>query len=120
QGYLSALIKYLLDLDYHIWLTSDHGNIECNGKGRPSEGSIVETRGERARVYPTPELRSKALSDHISAKEWKSPGLPPGYYPLVAEGRDAFIRKGERIVGHGGISIEEVIVPLVKIERRTR
>ena len=120
QGYLSALIKYLLDLDYHIWLTSDHGNIECNGKGRPSEGSIVETRGERARVYPTPELRSKVLSDHTSAKEWESPGLPPGYYPLVAEGRDAFIRKGERIVGHGGISIEEVIVPLVKIERRTR
>jgi len=120
QGYLSALIKYLLDLDYHIWLTSDHGNIECNGKGRPSEGSIAETCGERARVYPAPELRSKVLSDHISAKEWQSPGLPSEYYPLVAEGRDAFIRKGKRIVGHGGISIEEVIVPLVKIERRTR
>jgi len=120
QGYLSALIKYLLDLDYHIWLTSDHGNIECNGKGRPSEGSIAETCGERARVYPTPELRSKALNKHNFAKEWKSPGLPADYYPLVAEGRDAFIKEGDSIVGHGGISIEEVIVPLVKIERRTR
>ncbi|GAX61718.1 methylase of polypeptide chain release factors [Candidatus Scalindua japonica] len=120
QGYLSALIKYLLEMDYHIWLTSDHGNIECNGKGRPSEGSIAETCGERARVYPTPELRSKVLSDHISAKEWRAPGLPADYYPLVAEGRDAFIKEGDSIVGHGGISIEEIIVPLVKIERRTR
>ena len=120
QGYLSALITYLLGLDYHIWVTSDHGNIECNGKGRPSEGSIAETCGERARVYPTPELRLKVLNDHIFAKEWKSPGLPPDYHPLVAEGRDAFIKKGDSIVGHGGISIEEVIVPLVKIERRTQ
>lgn len=120
QGYLSALIKYLLDLDYQIWLTSDHGNIECNGNGRPSEGSIAETCGERVRVYPTPELRLKVLNDHVFAKEWKSSGLPADYYPLVAEGRDAFIKKGDSIVGHGGISIEEVIVPLVKIGRRTQ
>lgn len=113
-------LKYLQEIDYHIWLTSDHGNIECNGKGRPSEGSIAETCGERARVYPTPELRLKVLNDYIFAKEWKSPGLPPDYHPLVAEGRDAFIRKGDSIVGHGGVSIEEVIVPLVKIERRRR
>jgi len=30
----------------------------------------------------------------------------------------AFIRDGERIVSHGGISIEELILPLVQIERR--
>jgi hypothetical protein len=118
QGYLSELIKHLLDHNYQIWLTSDHGNIECYGKGRPSEGSIAETRGERVRVYPTPELRSKVLKDHAFAKEWKPVGLPTDYFPLIAEGRDAFIKEGDSIVGHGGVSIEEVIVPLVKIERR--
>jgi len=120
EGYLSGLIKYLLDHNYQIWLTSDHGNIECKGKGRPSEGAIAEIRGERVRVYPTPELRSKVLDDHAFAKEWEPVGLPPDYFPLVADGRDAFIKKGDSIVGHGGISIEEVIVPLVKIERSTR
>lgn len=118
QGYLSELIKHLLDYNYQIWLTSDHGNIECYGKGRPSEGSIAETRGERVRVYPTSELRSKVLKDHGFAKEWKPVGLPADYFPLIAEKRDAFINKGDSIVGHGGVSIEEVIVPLVKIERR--
>ncbi|MDM8515663.1 BREX-3 system phosphatase PglZ [Desulfobacterales bacterium HSG16] len=119
QGYLNLLIKYLLDHNCKIWLTSDHGNIECRGKGRLSEGSIAETRGERVRVYPTADLRSKVLNDCGFAREWKPVGLPADYYPLTAAKRDAFIKKDDTIVGHGGISIEEVIVPFVKIERRS-
>ena len=120
DGFLSSLIGYLLDQDYQVWLTSDHGNIECQGKGYPSEGVIAETRGERVRVYPTPELRASVSRSFTFAREWEPIGLPPGYFPLVAGENDAFIRKGEVIVGHGGISIEEVIVPLVKFERRAR
>jgi len=119
-GFLGALIGYLLDYGYDVWLTSDHGNIECDGKGRPSEGVIAETRGERVRVYPTPELRSQVATAFTFAHEWQPVGLPAGYFPLVAGGRDAFVNPGDCIVGHGGIAIEEVIVPLVKFERKTR
>lgn len=117
-GFLRALIGHLLDCRYDVWLTADHGNIECDGKGRPSEGVIAETRGERARVYPTPELRAKVAKEFSFAEEWEPVGLPLDYYPLVAGGRNAFVPVGSSIVGHGGISIEEVIVPLVKFERR--
>jgi len=116
-GFLGSLINYLLDYGYEVWLTSDHGNIECRGKGRPSEGVIAETRGERVRVYPTPELRSQVATAFNFAHEWQPVGLPSNYFPLVAGGRDAFVNPGESIVGHGGIAIEEVIVPLVKFER---
>lgn len=54
------------------------------------------------------------------AHEWQPVGLPADYFSLVAGGRDAFVNPGDAIVGHGGVAIEEVIVPLVKIERRTR
>jgi hypothetical protein len=54
------------------------------------------------------------------AQKWPSTGLPAHYFPLVAEGRDAFATPGHTIVAHGGAAIEEVIVPLVKIERKTR
>ncbi len=118
-GFLGVLIDYLLGYGYDVWLTADHGNIECDGKGRPSEGVIAETRGERARVYPTPELRSQVARSFTFAHEWQPVGLPPDYFPLVASGRDAFVKTGDSIVGHGGVSIEEVIVPLVKFERRT-
>ena len=118
KGFLGSLIGYLLDHGYEVWMTSDHGNIECRGKGRPSEGVIAETRGERVRVYPTPELRSQVATDFTFAHEWQPIGLPPNYFPLVTSGSDAFVKTGDSIVGHGGIAIEEVIVPLIKFERR--
>ena len=116
-GFLNSLIDYLLLHGYEVWLTSDHGNIECQGKGRPSEGVIAETRGERVRVYPTPELRTKVAREFPFASQWQPIGLPQGYFPLIASGRDAFVTSGTTIVGHGGVSIEEVIVPLIKFER---
>jgi hypothetical protein len=119
-GFLGALVGHLLDYGYEVWLTADHGNIECEGKGRPSEGVIAETRGERARVYPTPELRSQVAESFTFAHEWQPVGLPADYFPLLAGGRDAFVNLGDSIVGHGGVAIEEVIVPLVKFERRSR
>jgi len=119
-GYLSALVGQLLDYGYEVWLTADHGNIQCEGKGRLSEGVIAETRGERVRVYPTPELRSQVVGAFPFAHEWQPVGLPADYFPLVAGGRDAFVNSGEAIVGHGGVAIEEVIVPLVRFERRIR
>jgi len=119
-GFLSAMVGQLLDYGYEVWLTADHGNIQCDGKGRPSEGVIAETRGERGRVYPTPELRAQVAGAFLFAHEWQPVGLPADYFPLVAGGRDAFVNPGDAIVGHGGVAIEEVIVPLVKFERRTR
>lgn len=119
-GFLSAMVGQLLDYGYEVWLTADHGNIQCDGKGRPSEGVIAETRGERVRVYPTPELRAQVAGAFPFAHEWQPVGLPAGYFPLVAGGRDAFVNPGDAIVGHGGVAIEEVIVPFVKFERRLK
>lgn len=118
-GFLAVLLGQLLDYGYEVWLTADHGNIQCDGKGRPFEGVIAETRGERVRVYPTPELRAQVAGAFPFAHEWQPVGLPANYFPLVAGGCDAFVNPGDAIVGHGGIAIEEVIVPLVKFERRT-
>ncbi|MCB0556898.1 MAG: BREX-3 system phosphatase PglZ [Phaeodactylibacter sp.] len=120
EGFLGSLIAYLLDHEFQVWLTSDHGNIECIGRGRPSEGAIAESRGERVRIYPTPELRATVARSFAFAHEWQPVGLPPKYFPLVAGGNDAFITLGAATVSHGGISMEEAIVPLVKIERKIR
>lgn len=117
-GFLVALINQLMEHGCEVWLTSDHGNIQCDGKGRPSEGVIAGTRGERARVYPTPELRSQVAGAFPFAHEWQPIGLPTDYFPLIAGGCDAFIKLDETTVGHGGASIEEVIVPLVKFGRK--
>ncbi len=120
KGFLQSLINFLLNNGYDVWMTSDHGNIECTGKGKPSEGVIAETRGERVRIYPSEELRSQVANKFDFSKEWRPVGLPANYFPLVAGDKDAFTNMGNTVVGHGGISIEEVIVPLVNFKRKSR
>ncbi|MBK5931881.1 BREX-3 system phosphatase PglZ [Halochromatium salexigens] len=117
-GFLTTLIARLLERGFEVWLTADHGNVECIGKGRPQEGVIAETRGERARVYPTADLRAQVAEDFDFALPWTPAGLPPGYFPLLACGQDAFVSAGEKLVAHGGMALEEVLVPLVKLTRR--
>jgi hypothetical protein len=115
QGFLAKLLSLLLDHGFSVVLTSDHGNIEAVGCGRPGEGAIADQRGERVRVFPDMLLRGRVKAMFTDAIEWTPVGLPPDFLPLVAPGRCAFITKGERTVAHGGVSIEEVIVPLVRI-----
>jgi len=118
QGFMSDIIDLLLDQGFQIFLSSDHGNVEAKGCGRPSEGAVADIRGERVRVYPDDLLRTAVKERFPEAIEWPSFGLPDDYCALLAPPRRAFIRDGETIVGHGGISIEELIVPLIQIERR--
>lgn len=116
QGYMAKIIDLLHDLRFKIWITSDHGNIEAEGCGRPAEGAVADLKGERVRVYPDHALRSKVKERFPEAIEWPSIGLPENYLPLLANGRSAFIQKRKWTVAHGGVSIEEVVVPLIQIE----
>lgn len=117
QGFMSGLLDLLFDRGFSVYLTSDHGNIAAVGCGSPKEGVIADVRGQRVRVYPDSALRSEVKKRFADAIEWPSTALPEDYLPLIAPGRSAFIREGESIVGHGGITIEEVIVPFIKIEK---
>ena len=113
-GFVEKLFFLLAEHGYQIYLTADHGNVEANGIGRINQGAISELRGERVRIY-----RSEALAGSIATKieafHSDLAGLPPNFLPLYADTRRAFVPKGEQIVAHGGISVEELIVPFVKV-----
>ncbi len=116
-GYLQRLIEALLDGGFSIHLTSDHGNVEAVGSGKIKEGAVAESRGERARIYKTKALMKSVDFDASDVVVWPRTGLPNDYWPVVMKGREAFVAKGEKIVGHGGIAIEEVIVPYITVSR---
>ena len=118
QPFMGNLIDLLLDSGFCVHLSSDHGNIEAAGCGRPTEGAVADQRGERVRVYSDSVLRSRVKERFLNALEWPPVGLPEDYLPLLAPGRSAFVHEGERLVGHGGASLEELIVPFVQIDRR--
>jgi len=121
SGYLSELINALINYGFTVHLTSDHGNVEATGCGKISEGAVADSRGERARVYQTEILRDeifkKIENESKSAVLWPQIGLPSDYWSIVMSEREAFVANNQNIVGHGGIAIEEVIVPYIKISR---
>ncbi|OGQ99000.1 MAG: alkaline phosphatase [Deltaproteobacteria bacterium RIFOXYA12_FULL_61_11] len=118
QPFMNTLLELLLDRGFRVYLTSDHGNVETKGCGRPAEGAMADLRGERVRVYPDAALRAKVKERFPAALEWGPVGLPEDYLALLAPARKAFVQETQRTVSHGGASLEELIVPLVQIERR--
>lgn len=116
QPFLTELLKMLLDRDFQVFLTSDHGNIEATGCGSLSEGVLANVREARVRVYSSRQLRDEAQSRFPDALEWPPTGLPIDYLPLIAPHRQSFVPQGRQIVDHGGICLEEVIVPFIRIE----
>ena len=115
--YLTKLVDKLVQESFTICLTSDHGNVWARGIGRPREGVLVDRRGERARMYTDPAFLALAKQQSPTAIEWTNVGLPPRLKVLLAPQLDAFLDAGRHAVCHGGIALEEVIVPFVRISR---
>jgi hypothetical protein len=114
SGFVERLFGLLLDEGFHVYLTADHGNVEAVGIGRLNQGVTSELRGERVRTYRSETLAASTSAD-LNAFRLDIAGLPADFLPLYAGTRAAFVRQGEQIVAHGGLSVEELIVPFVKV-----
>jgi hypothetical protein len=114
-GFVRDLFSLLARRGFHICVTADHGNIDSTGEGRPAEGVASEHRGERVRIYNKEVLADELPSSYEDAFRMKLPALPPECYPVFAGGTLAFVQVGEQIVAHGGVSLQETIVPFCKV-----
>ncbi len=117
SGFVDQLFSLLLDKGFHVYLTADHGNVEAVGQGRPNQGLAPEIRGERVRTYRSETLANESAAANSNTYRIDLAGLPSNFMPIFAAGRTAFMQQGEPAVVHGGISIEELIVPFVKVVR---
>ncbi len=114
-GRFRNLVGLLMENDFDVFVTADHGNIEGVGMGKPKVGAIADERGQRVHVFRDDLTRAKVHEDYAETMVWPQVGIPEDYRALLAAKRHAFIHEGKRAVAHGGISIEEVIVPFVRI-----
>lgn len=115
SGFVDQLFSQLLDKGFYVYLTADHGNVEAVGQGRPNQGVASELRGERVRTYRSESLVSESSAANSNTFRLDVAGLPTNFMALFAGGRSAFMQQGEPAVVHGGISVEELMVPFVKI-----
>ncbi len=117
QGHLQRLLARLQEEGFAVYLTADHGNVTATGIGNPREGVLVETKGKRARVYDRKEFQDEVATRFPESLCWPGFGLPPARHVLLAGDLKAFTNEGDEIVAHGGIALEEVLVPFVAIAR---
>jgi hypothetical protein len=68
-------------------------------------------------VYDRPEFREEVAGKFPESLRWPGYGLPPARHVLLAGDLKAFTNEGDEIVAHGGIALEEVLVPFVAIAR---
>ena len=115
-GRLKCLTENLLAKGFDVYITADHGNTQCIGIGKtPRTGVETATKSRRMMV-----LKNIADKDLFCQKydmiELPKAYLNRDYYYLVCRTGESFDMKGQTVMSHGGITIDEVIVPFVKIK----
>lgn len=115
SGFVDRLIALLLAKGFDVYLTADHGNVEAIGQGRPKQGVAAEMRGERVRTYRNEAIAAESEAACPGSHRINVAGLPVNYQALFAGGRSAFMLQGEHAVVHGGVSVEELMVPFVRV-----
>ena len=115
---IKALIKQLKDDGYRIILTSDHGNIFCRGNGiKVNKNLQIHDESSRCLLYES-EIFAKEVVDENPQKlfSYSYSMLPKNLILVFPVRNDCFKNKGDLAITHGGISPEELIVPLVVFE----
>ena len=117
-GHLSRLLDALLDEGYAIVLTSDHGYAEVTTIGN-SQAGVTANRHGRFEVFADPLLATQSLAKGKPPGRWPwgGFGLPSDYNVVFAPLDGALKPAGEQILTHGGATIEEVVVPWVRITK---
>lgn len=115
EGQLQTLVKDLYEQGFNVFVTSDHGNTPCTGAGAIRNAGVeVETKSKRMLV-----LKNFADDkDFLGDKVVTYPGyyLDKDYKYYVCEPGVSFDNRNEEVMTHGGISIDEVIVPFIKVK----
>jgi len=116
QGKLAGTVRRMLQRGFDVYISADHGNVPCIGMGKLMKSGVeTETKSHRMVVL-------KDFADKSAILE-KYPGIIeyPGYYLdkrftyLICGSGGSFDAKGEQVMNHGGITIDEVIVPFIMI-----
>lgn len=117
NGHIVSLLYCLIERGFDIAVCSDHGNVEATGIGRQDLGSVPEDQGQRVILFGDDGTWAQAQGLIAASQPWPGPGLPPSMRVLLAGGRNAFTTLGARVRTHGGASIEEVLVPFVRVTK---
>lgn len=112
---LIELLNYLKEVGYKIILTSDHGNVYCEGNGIKHNKMLeYERKNIRCLIFDSEDLADKLVNKNPNeCFKFRYNILSKNLY-LVFSINGCFGNK--TAITHGGFSPEECIVPVVILE----
>lgn len=112
---LQNLIRSLTAGGFDVYITSDHGNRVCTGVGTlRNTGVEVETKSKRMVILKDFAEENDLITKYTSTYEGYY--LDKSYKYLICEPDVSYDITNEEVVTHGGSTIDEVIVPFIKIK----
>jgi len=99
----------LKKLGYKIYFCSDHGCVAASGNGQKIDKYLIEESSKRATL-----INKTQLADLYDADRYDVPFVKDKV-ALLAKGRTMFASNKVQEISHGGITLEELIVPFVEI-----
>ena len=113
---IQVIVQELLDFDFKVFLTTDHGNIEAKGwrglSGREKMGANKSgSRSERHIEYSDQWLADEFMQNNTDLNN----SVVNEDHAIYFKSDLSFSNK-EKLVTHGGAHILEVLIPFVEIK----
>lgn len=116
QNKLSNMVRRFLSDGFDVYISSDHGNTACVGLGR-AMGSGVEVETKSHKMMVLKDFADKgSLVQKYGMIEYPKYYLPKEYDYLICDVGGSLDSKGKAVMTHGGMSLDEVVVPFIKIK----
>lgn len=114
SGELEQLVMKLREDGYTIFMTADHGNTTAQAVKRLKLPSAITENGSRRAVIYEKNVGTQELID-FPVQEYSCVYMPDDYSYYVFDSGACFGDRDKEYVSHGGITIEEVVVPFIRI-----
>lgn len=113
---LYVFVQKLIDQGFRIFLVSDHGNIFAKGNGVHASKDLVNEKARRFMIFDHMELSTEYETEKTELLQFKN--IIGDQWLLLETQNEMFDNLGQERITHGGISVEEVIVPFIKVVRK--
>jgi len=96
--------------NFTVYLCSDHGSVVAIGNGQKLDKYLIDNFAKRAVIVP------EASAALIEQTKIKIPFVE-GKIIVLPLGRTMFANKNQIEINHGGITVEEMVVPYIKLQK---
>ncbi len=103
-------LQLLINEGFKVWLCSDHGSVVARGNGQKIDKYLIEASSKRATI-----IEKSDLAEFYDVNQYEIP-FGQGKIVLLAKGRTCFSTKNKTEITHGGITLDELIVPFIEVE----